>query len=142
MKKITLFILLASIFSATGGCNNEVDNPLPPCDPDVIGQDVKFYANQTGVLTFADSISGGSLPFPAFFILSDKNNSRGFTFADGASYLPLDPCNLPENEFNLKPGNQIDILFSGNVTIYPPTIDAGTVPVELTMIQKLNPIDQ
>ncbi len=72
--------------------------------------EVKFYSNQTGVLAFTDTIAGMSLPFPNFFILSDKN-TRSFVFADGVSYLPLTPCNLPETDYNLTIGGQIDILF-------------------------------
>ena len=137
MKNITAVIILFSIFSITGGCNNEVDNHLPSCAPSLIGQDVKFYSNQKGLLTFTDTIPGLSFPFPEFFIFSDKS-TQYFFFSDSVSYLPLTPCNLPENDFNFALGDKINILFSGNLMIYPPTIDAFSVPFELTEIQQIN----
>ena len=142
MKKITLYIFAVCIFSAMVGCNDEGNNLLPPCDPSILGDEMKFYADQTGVLTFTDTIGGLSFSFPTFFILSDKKKFWGLVFSDGVSYLPLTPCNLPESDYNLNIGDQIDILFSGNVVIYPPTIDATSVPFELTKIQKLNIQDQ
>ncbi len=129
MKNIVNIILFSLIATATGGCNNEVNNPLPPCDSSVLGE-TKFFSNETGVLTFIDSVGRQLLPNPKYFI-----------FSKSVTYVPLTPCNLPETEYNLDKGEQIKILFSGNVDNYPFS-DALSIPIELTMIQKLNPIDQ
>ena len=132
MKKITHYIFAVCIFSAIGGCSDDGNNLLAPCDPSL--GETKFFSNETGVLTFTDSIDRAPLPYHKYFI-----------FSKSITYVPLQPCNLPETEYNLDKGEQIDILFSGNVDDYAfddyAFSDARSIQIELTMIQKLNPKD-
>ncbi len=125
---ITLYIFAVCIISAMAGCSDDGHDLLPPCDPSL--GETKFFSNQTGVLSFTDSIDSGTLPNPHYFI-----------FPKSVTYVPLQPCNLPETEYNLAKGEQIDILFSGKVDTDPYS-DARSKLIELTMIQKLNPKDE
>ena len=127
MKKITLYIFLASIFFTIEGCNDEINKPLEPCSPALINDDVKLYVNQEGILIFTDTIPGLLLATPNYFIYSNN-----------ISYLPLVPCNLPKSDYEISIGDELDILFSGNVVMYPPTVDAFSIPIELTKFQRQN----
>lgn len=122
--KYIVFLLLATV---AGGCNNEVDDPLPPCDPDVIGQDVKFYSTRTGALIFTDTVPNFILPNSSYFIISVDS-----------SYSTLTPCNIPETGYNLSIGDTLAVLFSGNLMVLSPTVSSNSSIFELTSIQKSN----
>ena len=131
MKSIRIILLQLSIFSILWGCDKDVNSTIPPCDPDVIGQNTEFHFNQIGTLTLMDTLRIDTLryfgfPAPTYFI------SAG----DVSNFL-LHPCNLPSNEFDLVIGDTINILFSGTLMLLPSNASSAiSLEFELSYIKK------
>jgi hypothetical protein len=123
MKIRIYYIIAICAINIILSCKEDINVHLTPCDPSIRGNEVKFFSNQVGILTYTDSIAKNPLPNPKYFIFSQE-----------ITHLPLSPCNLPESEYKLTKGEQMNILFSGYVDAYPFS-DALSVQIELTKVQ-------
>lgn len=130
MKNILYLICSTALVILVIACNDENQNPLPPCDPDVISKETQFYFNQTGTLTLFDTTPHHAVPLPVYHINAEE-----------ISHTPLVPCNLPVSDFNIEIGDTINILFSGNLMLLPPTVGTFDLQFELLKIKQINTND-